>query len=382
MAMTYLLIFFPKSLVQHEIILYIDVIHNREVQMKEITIKELYEKLVDSYKDKFPHNPLGVLQLHIDRVVAEGKSKEDAVIDLCKQVGIEVPDRIAGKFPEPKKPVEQYERNPMTYLKRAIIGVSVALVLYGIFLIVDEILLTSYEQLISTLRQNLWTAYTFLLALILIFIGVNVFLLAIALRQNQEPSLVSGSLAKRTLHIFVSVFLIISASFIPIFPFFLMSKPLQVVAIPEKGELRISEGEYGRFYYLPVAWKKSEEVLFYLISHEFHGYKFQILYDLEYAYVLHDDDPLMKRCHEVAFYLHGLGFGVSYSNRIASALCAFVLSLKGSIELFETVFMMRIFYRVDESYIDIYGFTTPLMPREIRDFASSFPHLGEWAFNV
>jgi len=71
--------------------------------VKEITIRELYEKLVDRYKERFPHNPLGVLQLHVDRIVQEGKSKEDAVIVLSKREGIEVSQRVTGKFPELQK---------------------------------------------------------------------------------------------------------------------------------------------------------------------------------------------------------------------------------------------------------------------------------------
>ena len=77
--------------------------------MKKITVEELYEKLVDFYEDKFPHNPSGVLQFHIDRIVREGKLKEDAVIDLSKQAGIELAENITRKFPEssvepPQKP--------------------------------------------------------------------------------------------------------------------------------------------------------------------------------------------------------------------------------------------------------------------------------------
>jgi len=80
--------------------------------MKEATIEKLCEKLVDSYKEKFPHNPSGVLRLHIDRATAKGKSQEDAVVDLCGQAGIEVPEKVTGKLPKSfpereKKAVEE-----------------------------------------------------------------------------------------------------------------------------------------------------------------------------------------------------------------------------------------------------------------------------------
>ena len=53
--------------------------------MKEITINELYEKLVDFYKDKFPHNPSGVLRWHIDKKMKEGKTIEQAIKELIKE---------------------------------------------------------------------------------------------------------------------------------------------------------------------------------------------------------------------------------------------------------------------------------------------------------
>ena len=90
----------------------------RELRMKEVTIEDLYGKLLDLYRDKFPHNPSGVLQLHIDKVVKEGRTKEEAVIDLSKQKGIEVPQKVTGKFPELEKLTPKgVERKPKPRIK-------------------------------------------------------------------------------------------------------------------------------------------------------------------------------------------------------------------------------------------------------------------------
>jgi len=273
------------------------------------------------------------------------------------------------------------KRTPMVYLKLAIIGVSLILVIYGLVILADQILFgtsRSYPPPSSIQRADLWTAYTVFVALSLIFVGVNVFLFARALSRTQE----SHTSNKRKLRLFVGALFIFSLG-VPTSPFLLLSNPLRTVDVPKKEEFKFTEGAHQiKLYDLPVAWKGSQRILFYLFSHRFRN--FEKLLDWGDIYILHDDDPLLKRCHEVASFLHDLGFAVYYSNKVyyLDGGHSFRLSVIGSVALFEIVFKMRISYQTDEDYIGIYDFTTPLMPIEIRDFARDMEHPGSVLFSL
>jgi len=56
-------------------------------QAKEIH-EENQKKLLEHYRLKYPHNPNGVLESHIHRIMREGKTREESEQELARQLGL------------------------------------------------------------------------------------------------------------------------------------------------------------------------------------------------------------------------------------------------------------------------------------------------------
>jgi len=53
-----------------------------------VLMKAEYYLLLDHYRKKYPQNQKGVLESHIDRLIEQGRTREEAERELMKQLGI------------------------------------------------------------------------------------------------------------------------------------------------------------------------------------------------------------------------------------------------------------------------------------------------------
>jgi len=247
------------------------------------------------------------------------------------------------------------------------VAIAVALILYGIFRLVDEIIV--YFRPLG--GYYVWSLFQIILAGIIIYVGVILY--RTARKIPAEINLIfrkSLSLFRRK-SLLVSPAVVVAVAALIVLPF----EPPEPLVIPPKGSPVVDEEGGIRFVDLPVEWEWNdpEIILFYLFSHYFPTARTTGLGPL--VYTLDFSDPHYRRAEEVARYLWDLGFYVYYSNLAYKYVEGYRLrmSLIGSLRLFEVVFQMEI-YSSDVGGPTIYGCTTPVIPRAIRDFVRTVEH--------
>ena len=75
-------------------------------QPEELPYYTLYNVLVSFYSVKYPNNPDGILNIHIDRKVREGLTEHEAVVFLSKQIP-DLEKRIESLPKEFSEPIEE-----------------------------------------------------------------------------------------------------------------------------------------------------------------------------------------------------------------------------------------------------------------------------------